>query len=85
MSMTCDECGTELIDECLRCGAPQCCPKCCAETTQEIIKALLCPDCKAPLCRTGDDELYCDNCEAIVEDANLEMGIAPGLEDVGCK
>ena len=29
--MKCEECGTELIDQCLRCGAPQCCPKCCLE------------------------------------------------------
>lgn len=27
----CDQCGSECIDRCLRCGAPQCCPKCCAE------------------------------------------------------
>jgi len=27
----CDVCGTELIDRCLRCGAPVCCPKCCEE------------------------------------------------------
>jgi hypothetical protein len=30
---TCDECGTELIDRCYRCGAPVCCPKCCFELT----------------------------------------------------
>lgn len=27
----CDECGTELIDRCVRCGAPICCPKCCKQ------------------------------------------------------
>jgi len=27
----CEECGTNLIDHCLLCGAPVCCPKCCAE------------------------------------------------------
>lgn len=27
----CEECGTEGIDCCSKCGAPQCCPKCCAE------------------------------------------------------
>lgn len=27
----CDNCGSELIDRCIRCGAPQCCPWCCAE------------------------------------------------------
>ena len=31
MSEFCDECGTELIDKCFRCGAPVCCPKCCRE------------------------------------------------------
>ena len=29
----CDDCGTELIDSCLICGAPVCCPKCCARAT----------------------------------------------------
>lgn len=27
----CDVCGTPTIDHCIRCGAPQCCPKCCQE------------------------------------------------------
>lgn len=27
----CDECGTYLINRCIRCGAPVCCPKCCQE------------------------------------------------------
>jgi len=26
----CEDCGTTIIDNCIRCGAPQCCPKCCA-------------------------------------------------------
>jgi hypothetical protein len=25
----CETCGTRLIDNCLECGAPQCCPRCC--------------------------------------------------------
>jgi len=25
----CDICGAWCVDNCLRCGAPQCCPKCC--------------------------------------------------------
>ncbi len=25
----CETCGTEIIDNCLRCGAPRCCPHCC--------------------------------------------------------
>ena len=32
----CDECGTQTIDRCLRCGAPQCCPACCADSSVEI-------------------------------------------------
>ena len=28
----CDVCGTECIDRCPCCGAPQCCPRCCEET-----------------------------------------------------
>jgi len=31
----CETCGTQIINHCLRCGAPQCCPKCCAETTSQ--------------------------------------------------
>lgn len=27
----CDTCGGPAIDHCAMCGAPQCCPKCCAE------------------------------------------------------
>ena len=25
----CDTCGADIIDNCPRCGAPQCCPQCC--------------------------------------------------------
>lgn len=32
----CFTCGSECIDKCSQCGAPQCCPKCCAETIREI-------------------------------------------------
>lgn len=28
---TCDKCGTHLINRCIVCGAPVCCPKCCSE------------------------------------------------------
>lgn len=31
----CEHCGTELIDDCLSCGAPQCCPACCEEQTRQ--------------------------------------------------
>jgi hypothetical protein len=27
----CDYCGTKLVDKCPHCGAPQCCPLCCAQ------------------------------------------------------
>lgn len=30
----CDQCGTSLINRCLFCGAPVCCPKCCEEDRQ---------------------------------------------------
>jgi hypothetical protein len=30
----CDDCGTYLIDRCGRCGAPVCCPRCCAEDAE---------------------------------------------------
>lgn len=32
--LVCDECGTECVDRCLSCGAPQCCPRCCAEAVR---------------------------------------------------
>lgn len=28
----CDHCGSECIDRCVICGAPQCCPVCCRES-----------------------------------------------------
>jgi hypothetical protein len=33
----CDFCGSATIDHCPVCGAPQCCPRCCAETTEQIL------------------------------------------------
>lgn len=36
---TCDTCSTQLIDQCCRCGAPQCCPLCCQRSTFEEIEA----------------------------------------------
>lgn len=27
----CDTCGTKINNKCPGCGAPQCCPQCCAE------------------------------------------------------
>lgn len=35
----CDECGTTVIDDCLVCGAPVCCPRCCKETQDEEQKS----------------------------------------------
>lgn len=32
----CEVCGTECIDRCINCGAPQCCPKCCHDTKIEL-------------------------------------------------
>lgn len=31
----CDECGSELIDHCIICGAPVCCPKCCRNRDEQ--------------------------------------------------
>ena len=31
----CETCGTETIDHCPVCGAPQCCPSCCADAARE--------------------------------------------------
>jgi len=31
----CETCGTETIDHCPVCGAPQCCPSCCADAMTE--------------------------------------------------
>lgn len=31
----CDDCGTECICDCMVCGAPNCCPRCCAEADRE--------------------------------------------------
>lgn len=33
---TCEDCGTSIINDCPVCGAPQCCPKCCKETTAQM-------------------------------------------------
>ncbi len=32
-SRKCENCGGDTIDNCLRCGAPQCCPRCCEPTS----------------------------------------------------
>ncbi len=32
----CEHCGTELIYKCYHCGAPVCCPRCCADTEPRI-------------------------------------------------
>lgn len=33
----CEHCGGDTVDGCNVCGAPVCCPRCCAETTREIL------------------------------------------------
>ena len=35
LSGKCDHCGADIIDNCPRCGAPQCCPQCCRITELE--------------------------------------------------
>lgn len=32
----CEYCGSECIDRCFICGAPQCCLKCCMENSDNI-------------------------------------------------
>lgn len=32
----CEHCGATTIDNCVRCGAPQCCPQCCRIATMEL-------------------------------------------------
>jgi chromosome segregation ATPase len=39
MSERCDDCGTELIDKCAVCGAPVCCPLCCARSEITRLRA----------------------------------------------
>ena len=34
-SEKCDVCGSNLINNCFRCGAPVCCPKCCLDSQVE--------------------------------------------------
>jgi hypothetical protein len=36
---TCYHCGEELVRDCMICGAPNCCPRCCQETTREIFQS----------------------------------------------
>ena len=38
MGEGCEYCGSEVnMRGCLRCGAPQCCPTCCREATEEVL------------------------------------------------
>ena len=35
------DCGrAKIIDKCYMCGAPQCCPACCKEATEEFLQNL---------------------------------------------
>lgn len=42
MSELCDYCSTRINTGgiCLQCGAPECCPQCCNETTEELESTL---------------------------------------------
>jgi hypothetical protein len=54
----CEACGTGLIDQCYRCGAPQCCPKCCIEATAEA--ATLASEGEAIAWLDAENERLCD-------------------------
>lgn len=41
MRPRCDTCGGEVIDKCMQCGAPVCCPSCCSDTAQQYYKHVL--------------------------------------------
>lgn len=32
----CDDCGADVINRCMRCGAPTCCPRCCFEASEAL-------------------------------------------------
>jgi len=34
----CESCGAWCIDDCVRCGAPQCCPQCCLIDTERVAR-----------------------------------------------
>ncbi len=47
LEQECDDCGSQIIYNCARCGAPQCCPKCCEKTTYEaMMQWLITGDCR---------------------------------------
>jgi hypothetical protein len=54
----CEYCGTPTIDNCLKCGAPQCCPKCCQEGEWPV-KDGCCPKCGAPRDKNGAPSCHC--------------------------
>lgn len=38
-SSACEHCGgTEVVHDCLQCGAPNCCPTCCKKNTEQMLK-----------------------------------------------
>jgi len=37
-SQRCESCGAWCIDNCVRCGAPQCCPQCCSINTERAAR-----------------------------------------------
>ncbi len=48
MTDTCETCGATIIDDCPQCGAPQCCPNCCSDSTKEAIAMADTPDNAVP-------------------------------------
>lgn len=32
----CEDCGSRLINRCVRCGAPVCCPECCQASDKQL-------------------------------------------------
>lgn len=64
----CEHCGgTNIVNDCGRCGAPQCCYDCCARTTElmrlEVSMARM--DAADP--EEVDEELYSETLARIVE------------------
>ena len=37
---SCQFCGSGIIRDCVRCGAPQCCPRCCKALADELLDAM---------------------------------------------
>lgn len=56
----CEHCGTEIYSgppDCPRCGAPNCCPKCCEEAEQYLLSRAPSPEVEAKPETTGEVDL----------------------------